>query len=1019
MLDPSEIPQFTGNLVELDKDATALKNGAGHIRDGGADIHAKFQGLSAPYHAPEAEKLFATTLPVRDKAKDFGDDLEKVAAALTAYAGEVKPLAEKLKSLKAEAERFVESVKGDKDWEYDKKKTDHQKRIRNDIDETVAAFYEAELTAANKITALVKDGTKWRVDDGSHQKGMYGFKAEDLKHAKVPWGQPEDQKHHWYEVGHWVKSFVWDGLIIDGVVGTVKGLGTLVGFDGWDAMKNAWKGLGMLAVGVAAYSIPSVRMIPDSMLPQFVKDSKKVAREAGKAMVAWDEWGKNPARAAGAVTFNVLTTITGAGNVAKAGTAAKVAGVAGKVGRVIDPMTYVSKGLGAGFQGVKVAVPKVGELMSGLRTSLGGTHAIPASFTMPGDMPSGAVPDTHGVTAASYHPTAEGTGAVPASFHGSADVPGTAPSAPHTESPASYGGAADAAPAPASHGSAPAPAPHSPAPDAPASSPSSHSSAADAPANTPTPHHEAPKAHDTPPTVMPDNSVRFWDGTTLHENGTMETPVGKPHQDPIPVELSAADRAAHQKLEASFPEGDGPGVPHGGHPSDRPAGDGASVPHEDKPVLASVGASRATADAAAHAGHVGENAHIKLDSDLRTPHEQPAHANAGGTPAEAAGRTADNTPRASHEPPTGSGTGGGHTPTHTSGGGGGHDLPATGRGGDAHTPARGDGHGTPAHPGHDTPASGERGHNTEGHGRPDGSEQAPHGHEEPRHADDAPPRDGGRSDDHDTAAGNAHDGDGAHGHDAGAPSTHVDSVGGHEAESASTHGNDSDVPHESGSVPRGVELDPQPDWHGKSAGKMRHYRFPAESVEHLSPAEQAVVLEQRTIELADEARLEPPKEELTKAEKDARAKQPQPDPGQNKVLEACAGSLLHDNVITSHTSMTKMHGQKLPETHPVLKDLLDRIEADSKAELIPPKGSGHGKCAEIALINDRIKMLEANGVKIQSLDDARRALEGAKIHTRKIGDFYRHGELVHPHGDYLPPCGTCTHILPELGIDPV
>lgn len=718
MLDPSEIPQFTGNLEELDKDAAALKKGAGHIRDGGADIHAKFQGLSAPYHAPEAEKLFATTLPVRDKAKDFGDDLEKVAAALTAYAGEVKPLAEKLKSLKAEAERFVESVKGDKDWAYDKKKTDHQKRIRSDIDETVAAFYDAERAAANKITALVKDGTKWIADDGSHKKGMYGFKAEDLKHAKVPWGQPEDQKHHWYEVGHWVKSFVWDGLIIDGVVGTVKGLGTLVGFDGWDAMKNAWKGLGMLAVGVAAYSIPSVRMIPDSMLPQFVKDSKKVAREAGKAMVAWDEWGKNPARAAGAVTFNVLTTITGAGNVAKAGTAAKVAGVAGKVGRVIDPMTYVGKGLGAGFQGVKVAVPKVGELMSGLRTSLGGTHAIPASFTMPGDMPSAAVPGTHGVTAASYHPTAEGAGTVPASFHGSADVPATAPSAPHTASPASYGGAADTGPAPASHGSAPAPAPHSPAPDAPGSSPSSHSSepvshgsAADAPAKTPTPHHEAPKAHDTPPTVMPDNSVRFWDGTTLHENGTMETPVGKPHEDPIPVELSAADRAAHQKLEASFPAGDGPGVPHGGHPSDRPAGDGTSVPHEDKPVLASVGAGRATADAAAHVGHVGENTGVKLHSDLNTPHEQPAHANAGGTPAEATGRTTDNTPRASHEPPTGSGTGGGHTPTHTSGGGGGgHDLPSAGRGGESaadhsggHPPA-GPSHDLPSQPGHDLPS---------------------------------------------------------------------------------------------------------------------------------------------------------------------------------------------------------------------------------------------------------------------------------------------------------------------------
>jgi hypothetical protein len=35
---------------------------------------------------------------------------------------------------------------------------------------------------------------------------------------------------------HWAKSFFWDGLIVDGVWGTVKGLGALVGFGGWDAM---------------------------------------------------------------------------------------------------------------------------------------------------------------------------------------------------------------------------------------------------------------------------------------------------------------------------------------------------------------------------------------------------------------------------------------------------------------------------------------------------------------------------------------------------------------------------------------------------------------------------------------------------------------------------------------------------------------------------------------------------------------------------------------------------------------
>ncbi|WP_180685252.1 hypothetical protein, partial [Streptomyces gossypiisoli] len=75
------------------------------------------------------------------------------------------------------------------------------------------------------------------------------------------------------------------------------------------------------------------------------RDSRTAMKETGKALVAWDEWGKNPARAAGAVTFNVLTTVftggAGAG-VAGAGKAGAVARVLGTTARAIDPMTYIA-----------------------------------------------------------------------------------------------------------------------------------------------------------------------------------------------------------------------------------------------------------------------------------------------------------------------------------------------------------------------------------------------------------------------------------------------------------------------------------------------------------------------------------------------------------------------------------------------------------------------------------------------------------------------------------------------------
>ncbi|GAA2713120.1 MULTISPECIES: hypothetical protein [Streptomyces] len=700
MLEPGEIPQFTGNLGELEKDASGLTKDGGDIRDTGGDIHAKFQGLSAFYHAPEADQLFATTLPVREKAKGFGDKLEKVSSALTEYAAEVRPLAEKLKSLKAEAESFVASVKGDKDWAYDKKKTDHQKRIRSDVDETVAAFYEAERRAANKITALV-GGTQFIADDGSHKDNMYGFKADDLKHAKVPWGEPEDQRHHWYEIGHWVKSFVWDGLIVDGVWGTVKGLGTLVGFDGWDNMKNAWKGLGMLAVGVAVYASPIGRAIPDSMLPKFVQDSKKVAREAGKAMVAWDEWGKNPARAAGAVTFNVLTSITGAGNVAKAGVAGKVVNIAGKAGKIIDPMTYIGKGVGKGLGALNVSVPKVGDLMAGLRNTIGGSKVALGSLPLPHDL-AVKVPEvtTHVAVPTTTHavPVAD-AGAAAAAHAG----PGaTAPAATH------------AAPAPAH-------------------------------AASPEPTHAAPA-------VLPDKSVKFPDGTILHEDGRMVDPVAGPHKNPIPVELSAADRAAHNEIAAAT----------------HVAAD------TEKPVLVQAGGG--SAEQAAHAGgaadgtvHASGHAPSHVSASAGDPHT-PASMHTGapeGGVAQPPHRGGGSHGAVEHAGASGTSRGG-----LPAGGPGGHGVdPAVHSSSGAHLPLADHGPNVSPHTPHDAPAGGpaepggQHGRDGGGHTAHDTSESTPPGHEhEPRHENDGnPPHDGeAGSGEHDAAAPNPHEDDAAH-----------------------------------------------------------------------------------------------------------------------------------------------------------------------------------------------------------------------------------------------------------------
>jgi len=179
----------------------------------------------------------------------------------------------------------------------------------------------------------------------------------------------EKERHGLDWLGHQVWEF-GTGFVVDGVWGTIRGLGTLVGVDGWDAAGEAWKGLGKLATGVLITAVPVVGVaywtMPEDKLPSYLRDSRNTVKEAGKALVAWDQWGENPARASGAVTFNVLTTVFtgGAGAAAKGGAVARTVGALGRTARLVDPMTYLGKA--ARFGTVKVT-----DLFAGLR----GVHA--------------------------------------------------------------------------------------------------------------------------------------------------------------------------------------------------------------------------------------------------------------------------------------------------------------------------------------------------------------------------------------------------------------------------------------------------------------------------------------------------------------------------------------------------------------------------------------------------------------------------------------------------------------------
>ncbi|MFC9630662.1 hypothetical protein ACFTY8_15525 [Streptomyces mirabilis] len=380
MIDPSGIPQFTGDFDLLDKDTSGLRGDAIGIRNGGMDVHSRFQMLEAFYTAPEADDLFATTQPVMDKADAFATKLETVADALDTYSIEARPLAKKLAQLKTDAFAFVDSVEGDDNWTYDGDKIHRHQQLMDGVAAAESAFREAERRAATKISGLV-GGPEFVVDDGHHtvdkKTVMYGYDLDILKHAKdTPWGAPESESHHAWEVGYWAKSFFWDGLVIDNIWGGIKGLGTLVGWNGSDAAGDAWGHLGDVVSGIGQYTAKPYDALmdwaigPDKESATEVRQ-KKAARDFAKSMVAWDMWSENPARAAATVVFNGLTL--GAGPLAVAakggevGAVAKGAGIAAKVGEYIDPVAVGLKATGKAIS----TLPKLSDLTTGIRTGIG------------------------------------------------------------------------------------------------------------------------------------------------------------------------------------------------------------------------------------------------------------------------------------------------------------------------------------------------------------------------------------------------------------------------------------------------------------------------------------------------------------------------------------------------------------------------------------------------------------------------------------------------------------------------
>ena len=393
-IDPSQIPGDNLDPDTVDTSANQMRMIGIGVANQGSSVLTSWQAIAASYEAPESGTLFSVMNPVSADAEQFGSNLGKVADALNTYAEAVRPIKAELASLKAQAASFVGSIQGGvtttsysrfgavestESWDKDQDSVDKNNDLINKVNAQMVLLWAVERDCANKIY----DTIGWSHVGAASKSNPNGYGVDKIPDGtKMPWGADVKRTESCGEkavdsVGH----FVWNGVIVGGLWGTVQGLGTLIlGYNPADGSffhgstyGAAWSNLGMLGVGLLSVGGlgAGLSFVPGPV-GDFVRKGQTTLLNAGKGMIAWDEWSKDPATAAGTAVFNVGTLLIPAGAAVdgvKTGAGAASAALRGAA-TVVDFTDPVSVLIKAGATGVKVAMPTITDLAKTLGTSL-------------------------------------------------------------------------------------------------------------------------------------------------------------------------------------------------------------------------------------------------------------------------------------------------------------------------------------------------------------------------------------------------------------------------------------------------------------------------------------------------------------------------------------------------------------------------------------------------------------------------------------------------------------------------
>lgn len=361
VFDENSIPGLDLDVESIDSNASTLKTKAGDLRTAGSTIKTTWAGMSSCYKAPEQETLYAAMNPVETNTDDLADDLEKIAGYVDTFADEARRIKSDAQILKKDGQAFKKKIAAKPDWQYDQDLVNENTRLVNRASELKIRLWDAERTCANDIRALDHLAPYHADPKNKGDKLWYGYSSVPAE-AEKPWGKSVDRKDHCpKKAAVSVKRFVWDGVIVDGLGGTINGLVGLVGCDfsgngefwSLDQLTNTWSSMG----GLIGYGEDE-----NGEKGWSWKTFRTAWKETAKAAVHADQ--PDGFRAAGAGAFDVVTLIiplvgqaSKVGKVGKAGSAVSKAGkaaqVAAKALDVLDPVgAALAKPLGKVTQAV-------------------------------------------------------------------------------------------------------------------------------------------------------------------------------------------------------------------------------------------------------------------------------------------------------------------------------------------------------------------------------------------------------------------------------------------------------------------------------------------------------------------------------------------------------------------------------------------------------------------------------------------------------------------------------------------